>query len=754
MKPFVKPFKHWQLIVLPLAVATITFLTAQGLRGAAAVSSGDYGVVFLILLYFNLFLALALGLLVMRHVFRLWLDRRRHRTGSMLRTRMALMFVALSLLPTLTIAILSVNFLNRGVDSWFSERISRAMDTALELSRAYYRENQRNVRHDAEGIVRNRAIASSLALEGSEAASAALEKERLARGLDEIVILRTDGTRIARAGELPFDPLPDLEALSVGSSKALVITSDAGDRVRAFVSLSDHYVLSTGHWIDRQILGQLETIESVYVDYRNLRASHGLLKANHTVTLALIALLLLLAAFWSGFRIADDLTDPIAELIIGARKVAIGDLSVTLSVTGNDELATLMAAFNAMTRKLQENHDELQTTNALLEERRRFMAAIVQHISSGVISVNRSQEITLMNPAAAALLEITIQQAIGQRYTEVLPDRILAPMMNLLNSIHAPQPGGSGRPSTMTGDGTAELATQIQIHGPQRTRTLMARITPLVNEAGISHGFIATFDDLTDVLMAQRTHAWSEVARRIAHEIKNPLTPIQLWAQRMRRKYMKHQTATCPDWQVLDEGTHAIIDQVEELRVLVNEFSTFARLPRPELKLNDLHASIQETLLLHHAELEKMTVTTEFASALPLFLHDRGQIKQVFTNLIANGMAAIRERHPVLPHGEEQKENHSFLAISTEVTDNGQWVRIQIADSGPGIPPNDRDRIFEPYFTTKATGVGLGMAIVKKIIEDHGGTIRIRSSKWDGALIEIHLPLTGHVISGQSGEST
>ncbi len=721
MQPFSKPFKHWQLIFLPMVVAFVTFLTAQGLRGSAAIGSGEYGVVFLILLYINLFLALALGFLVLRHVFRLWLDRRLRRTGSMLRTRMALMFVALSLLPDLIIAILSVNFLNRGVDSWFSDRIARAMDTALEVSRAYYRENQRNVRHDAEGIVRNRAVTASLSLETSEAATSALEVERKARGLDEVAILHTDGTRIAHAGDLPFDPLPDLDSLAgEGSSRALVLTNDAGDRVRAFVRLSDDYVLATGHWIDRQILGQMEAVEAAYVDYRNLRASHGLLKANHTVTLALIALLLLLAAIWSGFRIADDLTDPIAELIIGARKVAVGDLTVHLSVTGNDELATLMAAFNAMTLKLQENHDELQSTNALLEERERFLSAVVRYISAGVISVNRGNEITLVNPAAGALLDINPQQAIGQRFFDTLPTAAQPALMALL------QKSRSSRQEP-----TPELATQIQIQKADRTRTLMSRITPLESSAGVNQGFIATFDDLTDILVAQRSHAWSEMARRIAHEIKNPLTPIQLWAQRMRRKYLKFITdSTGTEWQVLDEGTNAIISQVEELRVLVNEFSTFARLPRPVLQSNDLHATLRETLLLHNAELEKVTVTTDFDPLLPPFPHDRGQIKQVLTNLIANAMAAIRERNEA-----------SFLAISTKVAENGSWVRFRIEDSGPGIPPGDRDRIFEPYFTTKATGIGLGMAIVKKIIEDHDGTIRIRQSRWQGALIEIMLPL-------------
>ncbi|MBF0261177.1 MAG: PAS domain-containing protein [Magnetococcales bacterium] len=724
MKRFTFPIRHIYLLLVPLVVAIITFLTAQGLRGAAAVTSGDYGVAFLILLYVNLFLALALGFLVLRHVFRLWLDRRQRRTGSMLRTRMALMFVALSLLPTLIIAILSVNFLNRGVDSWFSDRIARAMDTALGVSRAYYRESQRNVRHDAEGIVRNRAVASALALEDNEAVAAILEVERNARGLDEVIILRPDGTSIAKAGGLPFDPLPDLDALTEGGSRALVVTSDAGDRVRAFVALDDNYVLATGHWIDRQILGQLENIEAVYVDYKNLRASHGLLKANHTVTLALIALLLLLAAIWSGFRIADDLTDPIAELIIGARKVAIGDLTVTLSVTGDDELATLMAAFNAMTRKLQENHEELQATNALLEERRRFMAAIVQHISAGVISVNRGGEITLMNPAAGVLLGLDSQGVIGQHHRAVLPEAMLAPLVR--RDARRATNGGAEPPPA-----ESAMQFQMQIQGADRIHTLTARITPLVDGSGDGQGFIATFDDISDILLAQRSHAWSEVARRIAHEIKNPLTPIQLWAQRLRRKYMKHQSASCPDWQVLDEGTNAIISQVEELRVLVNEFSTFARLPRPELAMNDLHASIGEVLQLHRAELEKFALTTEFAPDLPLFPHDRGQLKQVFTNVISNAMAAIRER--------DEARN---LAICTEVTENGEGVRIQIADSGSGIPPKDRDRVFEPYFTTKATGVGLGMAIVKKIIEDHGGTIRIRQSQWDGALVEIHLPLT------------
>ncbi|HIJ83091.1 MAG: PAS/PAC sensor signal transduction histidine kinase [Magnetococcales bacterium] len=720
-----KKKNRWVWSLLLLVVIVITMITAQGLRGSASVA-GEYSLFFLLLLYLNLFLALVLGVLVFRKVFRLWQDRYQHRAGSKLRMRMVLMFVLLSLLPTLVIAILSLNFLNRGVDSWFSDRISLALESSLDVARAYYHENQRTVRHDAEAIVRNRRVTSALSLGGAEATVSLLEVERQARGLDEIAILRADGTRLARAGELPFDPIPDLTAMNEGSSKALMIINDAGDRVRAFVPLGEGLFISAGHWIDRQVLGRMENIESTFTHYKKLRATHGLLKANHTVTLVLITLLLLLAAIWSGFGIANSLTDPITDLVIGTRKVAQGDLSVNLPISGDDELATLMTAFNAMTRKLSENHEELQNTNALLEERRRFMAAIVHNISSGVISVDQHNDVTLINPTAAKLLAIDPVAALGQKLGEVIPEAFLQPLQTFLQeqkdrSIPPPPP--------IPGEPT-HPGIQILIAGVNKPMTLLTRITLLEDHQGESRGFITTFDDITDVLVAQRTSAWSEVARRIAHEIKNPLTPIQLWAQRIRRKYMKNVEHPDMDLRILDEGTNSIIQQVEELRILVNEFSTFSRLPRPKLNENDIHASIKEALILHAEALATMEVRTVFDEKLPKFPHDPGQIKQVVTNLIANAIAATRENSAP-----------SVLAISTRFLENSQRMVLEIADNGIGIPTQDRDRVFEPYFTTKKKGTGLGLAIVKKIIEDHGGSIRLKDSVLNGVLVEIKLPL-------------
>ncbi|MBF0140311.1 MAG: HAMP domain-containing protein [Magnetococcales bacterium] len=717
--------KRWLFGLLLVAVIAITMITAQGLRGSASVA-GEYSLFFLVLLYLNLFLALVLGVLVYRKVFRLLQDRYQHRAGSRLRMRMVLMFVLLSLLPTVVIAILSLNFLNRGVDSWFSDRISQALASSLDVARAVYHENQRTVRHDAESIVRNHRITSALSLGGAEATVSALEVERQARGLDEIAIVRADGTRLARAGELPFDPIPDLSSLEEGSSKALMVTNDAGDRVRAFVPLGEGLFLSTGHWIDRQILGQMETMESTYTHYKQLRATHELLKANHTVTLVLITMLLLLAAIWSGFGIANSLTDPITELVIGTRKVAQGDYSVILPITGDDELGTLMNAFNAMTRKLSENHDELQNTNALLEERRRFMAAIVHNISSGVVSVNQYREVTLINPTAAKLLALDPVAAIGQRVDEVIPAAFLQPLNQFLQEQ---QERSNPTPAPIPGEPT-QPGIQIAMEGTLKPLTLLTRVTLLEDKQGESRGFIATFDDISEVLIAQRASAWSEVARRIAHEIKNPLTPIQLWAQRIRRKYMKSADPGDMDLRVLDEGTNTIIQQVEELRVLVNEFSTFSRLPRPRLLENDIHTSIKEALILHSEALGEVDVRTVFDARLPRFPHDPGQIKQVVTNLITNAVAATREG-----------QSSPILAITTRLLEGSDRCVLEIADNGTGIPPQDRDRVFEPYFTTKKKGTGLGLAIVKKIIEDHGGTIRLKDSEWNGALVEIKLPL-------------
>ncbi|MBF0622320.1 MAG: HAMP domain-containing protein [Magnetococcales bacterium] len=731
---FSKPVRRWLMRLLLLAIVIITFQTGRSLYDPSTVSGGDYSLIFLVLLYVNLFLVLALGFLVIRNFSRLWLERRRRRAGSQLRTRMVILFVALSLLPTLVITILSVELLNRGVDSWFSERISHALSHSLEVARAYYLENQQTIRHDAEDIARNRTLSTALLIQGGDEASTALEIERKARGLDEIAIFRVDGTRIASAGDLPVDPMPDLSALETGSNRALMFSNDNGERVRAVVRLGSDLYLSTGRWIDQQILAQMETIETAFVDYNQLRAAHGLLKTNHTVTLILITLLLLLGAVWSGFRIADNITSPITSLVIGTRKVAAGDLSVKLHVTGDDELAILMASFNAMIRKLKENQEELQSSNDLLEERRQFMAAVVRNISSGVLAVNQHNNITLINPAANTLLGISQNvRASGHPYTQILPDSVLLPLRNLLNTALSRTKRGAIGASSMD----SNLSIQIQIQGEEKPLTLLTRITLLADDHGHSRGFIATFDDLSEVLVAQRTRAWSEVARRIAHEIKNPLTPIQLWSQRMRRKYLRHGEEERRDWHVLDEGTNAIINQVEELRILVNEFSTFARLPRPSLRQGDINSALEEVMVLHKAELRQLQLQTVLSDSLPEFPYDRSQMKQVFTNLIANAVAAIREKFA----DHEDGISAGRLAINTSISENNQWVKITVSDNGPGIPPSERDRAFEPYFTTKKKGTGLGLAIVKKIVEDHGGSIRIRSSSWDGVAVKIQLPV-------------
>ncbi|MBF0153824.1 MAG: HAMP domain-containing protein [Magnetococcales bacterium] len=742
--------RGWLFTLFLFLVVATTLTTGLGLQVQTA-AGGSYSLAFLILLYVNLFLLFALGFLVVRNLSRLWLDRRQQRAGSRLRTRMVAMFVAMSLVPTVVVAILSLELLNRGVDSWFSDRITQSLANSLEVARSYYQESQRTIRHDAEDIARNRTITSSVALQDRDATTAVLELERLARGLDEIVIQRSNGTRISKSGDLPPDPLPDLTTLRDGSTRALLVSNDTGTRVRAFVYLGGDVYLSTGRWIDRQIISQMEVIEAAYVDYNQLRAAHVLLKNSHALTLVLITLLLLLAAMWSGFRMAGQITDPITELVEGTRKVAAGDLSVTLLVTGDDELATLQAAFNAMTQKLTENQRDLQSTNALLKERRRFMAAILRNISSAVISVNRFDEITLINPVAGELLGVDLATAIGRPYTETLPGELLEPVRTLLkNATLKNVTLSSERTSGPGSEGGNMLSTQIQIQGPESHLILLTRLTMLENRQEEGSGFILTFDDLTDVLQAQRTRTWSDVARRIAHEIKNPLTPIQLWAQRMRRKYLQEPGQERRDWRILDEGTQVIISQVEELRVLVNEFSNFARMPRPDLKNDDLNATIREVLTLYDTELRSIDFKSEFMEGLSPFPYDRGQIKQVVTNLIANALAAIgerREKEGVAPGERREKEGVGNelgrLVISTSLTQNGQWARVVVADNGVGILPEDRSRVWEPYFTTKKKGTGLGLAIVKKIIEDHGGTLRLRESPWQGVQVEFQLPISG-----------
>ncbi|MEG3640004.1 sensor histidine kinase [Magnetococcus sp. PR-3] len=724
------PFSRWMLTILLLGVVVTSVVVGRGLYGSATVDGGgDYSAVFLILLYVNLFLVLTLGFLVIRNLSKLWLDRRRRMAGSQLRTRMVTLFVALSLFPTLVITLLSVELLNKGVDSWFSDQVSQALEKSLAVSRALYRENQRSVGHDAEDMIRNRIISSTFSLQGAEASSAALEVERQARQLDEIALIRGDGTHVSRAGELPQDPTPDLTVIAENSTRALMHTNDTGNIVRAYIRIGPDLFLVTGRYIDGQVLNHMETIESTYVDYNKLGASHGLLRGSHTITLILITLLLVLAAVWSGFRISETITEPITELVVGTRQVADGDLSVNLPVTGDDELATLMASFNAMTQRLAENQQALQASNNLLEDRRRFMAAVVGNISSGVISVDRDGAISLMNPAAGSLLGVEPTKSVGEHFEQVMPEPVLNPISSLLETaMTLEENSGEG--------GMSELSVQIMMNVNDRPRTLLARLT-LPDRAG--PGFIATFDDLTSVVHAQRSRAWSDVARRIAHEIKNPLTPIQLWAQRMRRRYLKPELNDLADWKVLDEGTESIIQQVEELKVLVDEFSTFARLPRPDMKKDSLPDTLREVMTLHDAEFKDLVVDIDVDDTIPAFPFDRAQVKQVVTNLVSNAVAAMEDDRAL----ESSLSLSDLLVIRAFVAENGRGVYIQVEDNGPGIPPESQDRIFEPYFTTKKKGTGLGLAIVKKIIEDHGGRLWVKDAPNGGALVEFMLPLSG-----------
>ncbi|MBF0310443.1 MAG: HAMP domain-containing protein [Magnetococcales bacterium] len=736
------PNRPWTLGLLVLFVVVITLVTGRSLHGPL-LEGGEYSFAFLVLLYANLFLVLILGFLVIRNLSRLWMDRKRKLAGAMLRTRMVLMFALLSLLPTLIISILSLELLNRGVDSWFSDRISLALEQSLEVARSYYQENQRSIRHDAEDLVRNRTITAALTLQGGEAATAALEVERSARMLDEITILRQDGTRLASAGDLPQDALPDFSALEAGGSRAMMVTNDTGNRVRAYIRLGEgDLILTTGRWIDRQVLTRMESMENAFKNYHQLRTSHGLLKNSHTITLVLITQLLLLAAVWSGFRIADTITLPVGELVMATRKVASGDLSATMKVRGDDELATLMAAFNAMTQRLAENRQELEATNALLEERQRFLAAIVNNISSGVIAVDGQGLITLINRAAGELLGLDPQQGHGQACRDLLPPEMIDLLQNLRRLA------ASQRVLEVDPLNGVPLSAQIPHQGPDRQRTLLARIGLLGASPSENTGFIATFDDLTEVVMAQRAHAWSDVARRIAHEIKNPLTPIQLWAQRLRRKYLDNAKEPLPEREVLDQGTTAIISQVEALRLLVNEFSNFARLPRPDRQKGDLHQALKECLTLHDTELKAVSSAAEFDSHVPPFPFDASQIKQVVTNLLSNALAAMKEKEEQALQSETPFKPQ--LVLSTHLSTNGQWVSVQIMDNGPGIPAADRVRVFEPYFTTKKKGTGLGLAIAKKIIEDHGGVLRMRESSWGGVNAEFQLPIKGPANSGDT----
>ena len=661
---------------------------------------------------------------------RMWADRRRGYAGSKLHTRLVVLFSVVAIVPSMLVAGFAALFFNLGIQAWFSDRVRTALDASLLASRAYLAEHQQNIRADAFAMANDLNRAVVLLPEQSLTFARVLGTQAGVRGLTEAVVFEPVlGRVIAHAGVsagFQLDPPPYSAIEMARSGEVAVLTGEENNRARAVIALAPAtgLLLMIGRPVDPQVIEHMQRTEAAVEAYDNLDRNRSGLQITFVMIFAIAALLVLLAAILIGLVLANQLARPIGKLIHAAERVRSGDLSVRVEEgTSDDEVTTLSRAFNRMTNQLAGQRNELMEAYRQIDERRRFIEGVLAGVSAGVIGLDADGSIHLPNRRASELLGLDLDAAPSRDLAELVPE--FTPLLDLMRS------GG--------GAATAE----IRIGPPSARRTLLARISAETTEDNVS-GYVLTFDDITALLTAQRQAAWADVARRIAHEIKNPLTPIQLSAERLKRRYLKQ---IHDDPETFIQCTDTIVRQVGDIGRMVDEFSAFARMPQPVIKPEKLQRLIEEALVLQRHAHGGITYRVELPEREIIAACDRRLMGQALTNLLTNAADAIAiraeqeraEQDPAAPPGEAHGE------ITLRLTAEDDSALISVTDDGIGLPGGEeRERLAEPYVTHKVKGTGLGLAIVKKIMEDHGGTLILDDAPdARGARATLRLPWRG-----------
>ncbi len=670
-----------------------------------------------ILLNLDLVILLLLGALIARRIANLWVKRRQGLAGSRLHVRLVALFSVVAVAPAIVVATFSTLFFYFGVQSWFSERVSTAVNESLSVAQAYLLEHQQTLRADALAMANDLNREAPRLVSDQAFFDNFVSTQAILRGLTEALVFDGSGRALARSRltiALQFEPVRDSVLEQARSGEVVLLTSEHDDRVRALIRLDrfiDTYLL-VGRLVESRVIAHMERAQGAVAQYQELEGRYSSLQITFTMIYVVVALLLLLVAVSIGLVFADTVVRPVSALIAAAERIRAGDLGARVPTgTTEDELTSLSRAFNRMTSQLESQRRELIEANRQLDLRRRFTETVLAGVSAGVLGLDGEGRINLPNRSATELLGRDLDQLAGVLLAEAVPETA-----ELMAAIQR-------RPGRL-------VEAQIKIRLAAELRTLLVRIAAERIDGEV-RGYVVTFDDITELLSAQRKAAWADVARRIAHEIKNPLTPIQLSAERLKRKYLR-EIASDPETFVT--CTETIVRHVGDIGRMVDEFSAFARMPSPVMKPHDLYELCQQAVFLQRGAHPETRFALASAEGRPLIPCDARQVAQVLTNLLQNALDAIEGRdvpaQGALPPGE--------ITVSLSVGDDG--VTVAVADNGRGLPTENRERLTEPYVTTRAKGTGLGLAIVKKIMEDHGGRLVLADRRGGGAQVEIWFP--------------
>ncbi|MDI2113761.1 PAS domain-containing sensor histidine kinase [Commensalibacter sp. TBRC 10068] len=696
------------LVALALFFGVVTFVILSG----GIVTSHKHHVQ-LIITFLNLSVLLLLVTALSIRILRLIAERRKGMAGSKIHVKLVVLFGIISTIPTILVGVFATVLFHFGIQIWFSNRVSTALNEALQASRGYLQEHNANIRTEAfslanyiQGMQNNLAQEGQNLFEDGNVLDQILDSQATLRGLNAAIVYNPATQKIVASGGLLNNVsyvknLPRTTTSFMTHNDVAILDSSDKETVRAAISLSDTpaLMLLIIRPVDPTILNHMYKTEKVVDQYNMLNAKQSQIQIMFVIIFGLVALLVLAAAVLLGLYLANQIARPVGLLTLAAKKVSEGNLNVSVPERDkDDELTDLSRTFNKMTNQLSVQRTELIKANKQIDDRRRFTEAVLFGVSSGVIGLDQQMTIELPNRSANQLLNVDLFNHIGQKITDIVPEFTEFLLKNADRTQQSKQ-------------------EEIQIQTPSGSRVLLVQIGPEIGGSEIE-GFVITFDDITELQSAQRKAAWADIARRIAHEIKNPLTPIQLAAERLKRRFLKEIQS---DSQIFSQCIDTIIRHVGDIGRMVDEFSSFARMPQPVMSKNNLSTIVRDTLILQQNAHSEIIYHIELPNQGPYLDCDQRLIGQALTNLFQNAADAI---------GMLNKCDNIETAIAgniwVQVKESDKEICIFVTDDGIGLPQEDRLRLTEPYVTHKPKGTGLGLAIVKKIMEDHKGTLQLR----------------------------
>jgi two-component system nitrogen regulation sensor histidine kinase NtrY len=713
------------IIVITVAVVLILSYLEYHLFRAEAILPASGNVLIFGLININVILIILLIFLIVRNVVKLIFERRRGVIGSKLRTKLVAAFVGLSLIPTAVLFIVSINFLSYSIDTWFSIRVGDALNQTIEVAQLYYRQIEEhakfNARQISEDITQNRLYQKdrtpylkALIEQRQKAFKPHILEVYLDSPSQRFLIKDEDGPDIEAIALSP----KTLEDIFLGNEVSRVNQAGNGDLVSGAVpiySLTSPQevigVVVASFFLTKALVDKISVISKTSEQYAQLDLLKNPLKFSYIITLFLVTLLIIFSATWFGLFLAKGITVPIQDLAEATRKIAQGDLDHQIDIVADDEIGILVDSFNHMTRDLKKSNERLEQANMDLDQRRKYMETVLRNVSAGVISIDQNGIITTINRAAEKMLNIRTEKVLARPYMELLAPEHRALVDLILRELHEIK------------GGFVEKQIELTIQGS--VLTFLMATTLISDDEGNDIGMVVVFEDLTQLQKAERAAAWREVARRMAHEIKNPLTPVQLSAQRLQKKF---GALVDDDSGIFKECTNTIISQVDVLKNLVDEFSRYARMPVTTPVMSDLNEVIADAMTLYQDAHKEIVFDFHRSGDIPRLNLDPAQIKRVMINLLDNSVAAVNP-------------SDGHIEVRTSYDGSRHRALVEVADNGSGIPPAYRGKMFEPYFSTKRSGTGLGLAIVSSIIADHRGHLSVRDNHPRGTIVAFELPV-------------